>query len=241
MSVSNTKVSPIRAVMGFSAMTDANLVVLANGVLKGLTGNASYPNPTVPLTTFGNDITAYSSAVTAALDGGKNAKSAREKAKKAVVKDLRQLAMYVESNCDDEMAIFTTSGFTARAKPSASGPVDVPTFKSLDYGVHPGQILAWIKSVPGAKAYNMRYGPMPPTPPAAAGSTPSSTPASAGATAGAGPGATPSSWTVLNVANIKTAFPIDNLMSGTLYAFQLQALGMKGLSAWSDSSTIMCP
>src|SRR5207302_8856112 len=104
--------------------------------------------------------------------------------------------------CNYEMAIFTISGFTARAKPSASGPVVVPMFKSLDYGAHPGQILASIKSVPGAKAYNMRYGPMPP-PPAAAGSPPSSTPASVGATAGAGPGAAPSSWTVLNVANIK--------------------------------------
>ena len=240
MSVSKTKVSPIRAVMGFNALTDANLVVLANGVLKGLTGNASFPNPTVPLTTFGNDITAYSNAVTAALDGGKNAKAAREKAKKAVVDNLRQLAMYVESNCNDEMAIFTTSGFTARAKPSASGPVEVPTFKSLDYGTHPGEILVWIKSVPGAKSYNLRYGPMPQTP-ASAGSSLSSTPASAAATAGAAPGAAPSLWTVLNIANIKKAFPIDNLTSGTLYAVQLQALGMKGLSAWSDSSTIMCP
>jgi hypothetical protein len=227
--------------MGFSAMTDANLVVLANGVLKGLTGNASFPNPTVSLTTFGNDITAYSNDITAALDGGKNAKAAREKAKKAVVKDLKQLANYAENNCNDEMAIFTTSGFTARAKPSPSGPVTVPTFKSLDYGARPGEILAWIKSVPGAKSYNMRYGPMPPTPPAAVGSTPGSTPASAAATAGAGPGAAPSSWTVLNVANIKKPLPINNLTSGTLYAFQLQALGMQGLSAWSDSSTIMCP
>ena len=241
MTVSKTKVSPIRAVMGFNAMIDNKLLVFATGVLKALTGNASYPNPTVLLTTFGNDITAYSNAITAALDGGKNAKTAREKAKKAVVKDLRQLAMYVESNCNDEMAIFTTSGFTARAKASPSVLVAVPTFKSLDYGKHPGQILAWIKSVTGAKAYNIRFGPMPPTPPAAAGSTPSSTPASAGATAGAAPGAAPSSWTVLNVANIKKPMPIDNLVSGTLYAFQVQALGMQGLSAWSDSSTIMCP
>jgi hypothetical protein len=43
------------------------------------------------------------------------------------------------------------------------------------------------------------------------------------------------------VANIKKAMPIDNLTSGTLYAFQVQALGMQGLSEWSDSSTIMCP
>ena len=239
--MSTTKVSPIRAVMGFNAMTDANLVLFANGVLKGLTGNASFPNPTVSLTTLGNDITAHSNASTAALDGGKNAKTASKKTKKAVVNDLRQLAMYAESNCNEDMAIFTTSGFTARAKPSASGPVAVPAFKSLDYGIHPGEILVSIKSVPGGKSYNVRFGVMPPTPPAAAGSTPSSTPASAGATAGAAPGTTPSSWTVLNVANIKTAMPIDNLTSGTLYAFQVQALGMQGLSAWSDSSTIMCP
>jgi hypothetical protein len=216
------KVSPIRAVMGFNAMTDNNLVVLANGVLKALTGNASFPNPTVPLTTFGNDITAYSNAITAALDGSKSAKAAREKAKKVVVNDLRQLAMHVESNCNDDMATFTTSGFTARAKKTASATVDVPTFKSLDYGLHPGQILVAIKSVPGAKSYNVRFGAMPPT-------------------AGATPGATPSSWIVLNVANIKKGIPIDNLTSGTLYAFQVQALGMQGLSAWSDSSTIMCP
>src|SRR5262249_22283812 len=101
---------------------------------------------TVPLTAFENNITVYSNAVTAALDGGKNAKSAREKAKRAVVKDLRQLAMYVESNCNDEMAIFTTSGFTARANASPSGPVGVPTFKSLDYGVHPGK--SWCGSSP---------------------------------------------------------------------------------------------
>jgi hypothetical protein len=230
MSTSKTKINPIRAVMGFNTMTDANLVVLANGVLKAFTGNAAFPNTTVPLTTFGNDITTYSNAITAALDGGKNAKAAREKAKKVVVNDLRQLAMYAESNCNDDMATFITSGFTARAKPAVTGPVDVPTFKTLDYGTRPGQILVTIKSVPGAKSYNVRYGPMPPAPPASAGST-----------AGAAPGATPSSWTVLNVANIRKATPIDNLSSGTLYAFQLQALGMQGLSAWSDSSTIMCP
>jgi hypothetical protein len=30
---------------------------------------------------------------------------------------------------------FTTSGFTARKKPSKSGPVEAPTFKSLDLRV----------------------------------------------------------------------------------------------------------
>jgi hypothetical protein len=70
-----------------------------------------------------------------------------------------------------------------------------------------------VKAVRGAKSYNLRYGP----------------------------GTAPTSWTVSSVGTTRKAIPIDNLTSGTLYAFQVQALGRQGLSAWSDSSTIMCP
>jgi hypothetical protein len=239
--MSTTKVTPIKAVIGPNSMAGPDRLLMANTVLKGLTGNAAFANTVVPLTTFGNDITTYSNAITAAEDGGKNAKAARDKAKKAVIADLKQLANYVENNCNDDLAIFTTSGFTAQAKRSASGSVAVPAFKSLDYGTHPGEILVRIKSVKGGKSYNIRFGAMPATPQAASASTPGSTPASATATAGAAPGAAPSSWTVMNVAGIKKAIPIDNLTTGVSYAFQVQALGVLGLSAWSDSSTITCP
>jgi len=221
--MSTTKVTPIKAVIGSNSMPDPARLLMANTVLKGLTGNTALANPVVPMTTFGNDITTYSNAITAAEDGGKNAKAARDKANKVVITDLKQLANYVENNCNDDLAIFTTSGFTAQAKRSATGPVAVPTFKSLDYGTHPGEILVWVKSVAGGKSYNIRFGAMPATPQAAA------------------PGAAPSSWTVMNVAGIKKAIPIDNLTTGVSYAFQVQALGIQGLSAWSDSSTITCP
>ena len=213
--MATTKLTPIRAVMGFNAMSPANLVILANAILKAMTGNANFPTPAVDLTAFATVVSAYAAAVAAALDGGKNAKSARDKQKKIVVKDLRQLAMYVESNCNDDMAIFTTSGFTAKAKPSASAPVAVPTIKSLDRGDHPGEIVASLKKSAGARSYNLRYAPL--------------------------TGTTPGPWTTLNIANIKKAISIANLTSGTAYAFQAQALGMLGLSAWTDSSTIMCP
>ena len=70
------KLSPVRAVMGFSTLTDPKLLLLANGVLKGLTGNAAFSTPTPSLAVFSTDLTAFSNAATAALDGGKNAKSA---------------------------------------------------------------------------------------------------------------------------------------------------------------------
>src|ERR1700679_4015927 len=121
--MSTTKVTPIKAVIGPHSMPDPARLLMANTVLKGLTGNTALANPVVPLTTFGNDITTYSNAITAAEDGGKNAKAARDQAKKVVIADLKQLANYVENNCNDDMAAFTTSGFTAKAKASASGPV----------------------------------------------------------------------------------------------------------------------
>ena len=160
--MSKIKISPIHAVMGFAGLIDSKLLLLANGVLKALTGNAAFPTPTISLATFATDIATFSNAAAAALDGGKNAKSARDKAKKVLVTDLKQLAMYVQTNCNDEIAVFNTSGFTAKAKSStSSGPVGVPTIKSLDYGTVPGQILVSIKSTPGAKSYNLRFGQMP--------------------------------------------------------------------------------
>ena len=184
----STKVSPVKAVMGFSTLTDPKLLMLASGVLKALTGNAAFPTPTPSLATFTTDLTSFSNAATAALDGGKNARSARDRAKKVLVADLKQLAMYAETNCNEDPAVFNTSGFTAKAKAASSGPVGVPVIKSLDYGNVPGEILVSIKSTPGAKAYNLRFGPMPPGTATALGaasagsSSTSSTAPTAGAT-----------------------------------------------------------
>jgi hypothetical protein len=231
----STRATVVRAVMGFSTLTDPNLTSLSNGVLKSLTGNAPFPTPTPSLAVFTTDLTTFSNAATAALDGGKNARAVGDKSKKVLVADLRQLAMYCESNCNEDPATFNTSGFTAKAKASASGPISVPVIKSLDYGTVPGEILVSIKATLGAKSYNLRFGPMPPGTATALGAA-----SSTGPQAGPGPAAAPAAWTVIPIATIRKAILLDNLVSGTVYAVQVQAFGAQGLSAWSDSSTIMC-
>jgi hypothetical protein len=139
----------------------------------------------------------------------------RDKERKAVIKDLRQLAMYVESNCNEDMTTFTSSGFVAKTKPVPTAKVAVPGFKKIDYGNVSGQILVTIQSAAGARAYNLR---------------------SAVVTNG-----TPGPWTVTLIANIRKAITIPNLTPGTTYAFQVQALGSNNtLSDWSDSTNLMC-
>ena len=79
-----------------------------------------------------------------------------------------------------------------------------------------GVLLASIKSVRGAKTYDVRFGPV-----------------------GAG-GATPPSWSMKTVAKIKPPVAIDGLTPGATYAIQVRAYGPLGHTEWSDSATRMC-
>jgi hypothetical protein len=209
------KAAQVRAVTNFSSLLDSVLVTLALAVIKGMTGNAAFPNPTVDLTAFGNLVTTFSAAIAAALDGGKNAKAIRDKQRKLVIKDLKSLALYVENNCDDDPAILTTSGFSVKKPVKTAGqPVVAPAIKTLDFGANSGQITVTLKKVSGAKVYFLRYAAM---------------------TAGA-----PGTWIDVPVPSVNKKTMISGLTPGVTYAFQTRSLGNAGYSDWSDSTTIMC-
>ena len=212
---SSKKAAPVRAVTNFSSLSDSDLFTLATAVIKGLTGNAAFPNPAVDLTAFGNGVTTFSVATAAALDGGKNAKAVSATERKFVIQDLKALALYVESNCNDDPAILTSSGFAVRTPVKTAGqPVPAPAIKNLDYGANSGQITFTLKKVPGAKVYFLRYAAM---------------------TAGS-----PGPWTTVAVPNVNVKTTISGLTPGATYALQTQSLGSVGYSDWSDSTTIMC-
>jgi hypothetical protein len=211
----STKTAHVRAVTNFSKLLDSVLVTLALAVIKGLTGNAAFPNPTVDLTAFATAVTTFSAAIAAALDGGKNAKAIRDKQRKLVIRDLKSLALYVENNCNEDPAILTTSGFSVKTPVKTAGqPVAAPAFKTLDYGANSGQITVTLKKVTGAKACFLRYSAM---------------------TAGL-----PGTWIEVPVPKVNVKTVITGLTPGVTYAFQARSLGSVGYSDWSDSTTIMC-
>lgn len=212
---SSKKAAPVKAVANFSSQSDSDLVTLATAVIKGLTGNPSFPNPSVDLTAFGSAVTTYTAAVAAALDGGKNAKAIAKKERKLIVQDLKALVVYVENNCNDDPSILTSSGFAVKTPvKTADLPVVPPSFKSLDYGANSGQITFTLKKVPGAKVYFVRYAPM--------------------------TGGSPGAWTNVPVPKINVTTTISGLTPAVTYAFETQSLGSIGLSDWSDTTTIIC-
>jgi hypothetical protein len=209
------KPTPIKAVAGFSTMADAPLSIYAGAVVKGLTGNTNFPSPPVDLTAFSTSVTAFTNAIQAALDGGANAKAVQAKQRKIVIQDMKVLVIYVQNNCNDDLSIFTSSGFTAQAPVKTSGlPVATPVVRNLDYGTLSGQLTASIKKVAGGRAYFIRFGAV-----------------VNGAVA---------SWTTISAATVNKKLVISGLTPGVTYGFQVQALGTVGYSDWSTLETIMC-
>jgi hypothetical protein len=206
-----TKAKHIIPVMGFRRMADADLISRATTIETQMTGNANYPTPPVDLNTLKTTITSFSAAVAAALDGGKKQTADKNKLKDQLVKMLRQLATYVEATAGEDEAIFTSSGFEAKAPKTPAQPLTQPVVSKIDYGTT-GQMTVRLAPIRKAKLYELRYAAM------------------ANGAAGA--------WTTVQLLSSKP-YQLNGLTPGTIYAFQVRALNNAGYTNWSDSFTKM--
>jgi len=206
-------VKEIRILLGFNQLTDEEVVTQCFSNITGFTGNLNYQVLPVTLANFSAAVSQFQADITAAGDGSKKAIAAKNKQRKLVIQMLKQLAIYVETNSNDDLAIVATSGFvpasTTRGKPQLLGQPDNP---GLAQGAS-GQMLVTLNRMAGATSYTVR---------------------SAVVTAGV-----PGTWTEQTVANLVHPTPVNGLTPGATYAFQVRALGSLGFSPWSDSSIRM--
>ena len=211
-----TTIKKIKAYLGFAKTSDADLLKVLEAVLTGMTNNSAYINPPVALADFKSAIDSFSVLVTDALDGGKKVISAKKKQREAVIKQVTLLGHYVEAACNDDVATFDTSGFTAVSTVRTPvQPLSGAKITWVDRGASSGQVLVRIEKITGAVSYELHYGLV-----------------------GNG-GAPPATWTTLPLAGTKTA-TVSNLTPGASYAFQVRGLGKLGYSDWSDSVTFIC-
>jgi hypothetical protein len=210
------KPASFKALTGFAKLDPNTLVNTAHHIAKGVGGNPVYfPNPPIDPAALDASANTLSEAVLAAMDGGKTAKAVVNKQRKLIIQDLNLLAVFVQNVSNDDPVIFAESGFTAKKTgKSAPQPVAVPSFRSLDFGMNSGQIVATVKAVAGARSYFIRYAVM--------------------------NGTTPGLWTTIPAVKIQQGITISSLTPATTYGFQVQALGVLGYSDWSAIETIIC-
>jgi hypothetical protein len=101
------------------------LITYADAVVKGMTGNTSFPTPSPALTTVSAAITSLQNAETAALARTKGAVATRNAQRAALVSLLEQLRSYVQSvtdaNPENGPAIIQSAGLAVR-KPVIRSP-----------------------------------------------------------------------------------------------------------------------
>src|SRR5206468_7268676 len=118
--------------------------------------------------------------------------------------------------CNDDPAIFSTSGFTSVTNVrTAARPLTEAKFNSIDRGNNGGEAAVKPEGQPGVLTFDVRY-------------------ALEGAGGVLGP------WTVVTIAGPKKTIITGLTMAG-IYHFQIRAFGkLGGYTDWMDSKTFIC-
>jgi len=209
-----TKPKKIKPLDGFSNVADADVVSRCTNIQTSMTGNPHFPNPPVDLAGLKTAIDAFSALIAQALDGSKKVIAEKNKQREVVVKMVRLLGRYVEVTSNGDMAVFQTSGFQAASTTKTTSEPLSEKIRKIDHGANSGQILVWVRTVPKASSYEIRYA--------------------------AANGPTPTQWSSIGVPKVKTPATITGLTPGTTYNFQARALTKDGYTDWSDPISFIC-
>ncbi|MCX6901668.1 MAG: fibronectin type III domain-containing protein [Verrucomicrobia bacterium] len=204
----------LRVLLGFTDAADHALEERAGAVIDGLYGNAAYPTPPVTKVALQTALTDFTAAIAAQVQGGSAATAEKNNKRDALIGLLRQLASYVQENCNNDLATLLASGFEAVSANNASQPLAKPAIVSVDNG-NSGQLLVKVKAIANARCYEVRY-------------------------AIVGAGGTLGPWQNGGMFTNSRAMPLNGLTAGTTYEAQVRAIGgSTGYSDWSDPSSHM--
>ena len=204
----------LKVSQNFTRSGDADVLAFGLSVVSKMTDNPHFPTPPVDLAVLHADLEKFSTTIIESLDGSKRVIAERTKLRQSIVKRLRLLGHYVEATCNDDVVAVTSSGYqpavVTRAGPQ---PLSTPAIRWIDHGVL-GQLLVRVEKVAKARSYEIRYAAV--------------------------TGGMIGSWATQAATTVRSAAPIDGLTPGTMYTFQVRALGRLGFTDWSDSANCIC-
>ena len=207
--------NPLRVMLGFATATDGKLEEFAGVVVKGLTDNPAFPNPPVKPDALNALLTTFRQSLTAQEEGGKIATASKQAAREALIVALRELAAYVQQNCNNEETLVYSAGFNTPNLSRTQRALEQPTYVRLTNG-NSGQLLLQIKPVANARAYELQC-------------------------AVVTPDGTIGAMQKVGLGTNSRALAINDLKPGTTYAVQVRAVGgSTRYSDWSDPTSRMC-
>ena len=198
-----------RVSLSFAKKIDTDLIAFVRNAIALITGNPKYPTPSPSLATITTSVDAFEVAVHDALDGGRIALATRNAARVELLSLMRQLAAYVQGNCEADLVILLSSGFNAVRAPSPVGVLPAPGNQRLRLTGKSGQLVLRFDRVGNAANYSIQS-----------------------ATSPDGP------WEDRGFSSI-TRVMLNGLTPGKVYWARARANGSDGPSEWGGPATAM--
>src|SRR5437764_5261325 len=145
----------LRVSLAFARLPDKELDDFTLGVKNGITGNAAYPTPPVTMVNLDAARTDFQQKGAKAATGGPPDTAAKNNARQVLLGMLRQLASYVQINCNNDMATLLSSGFQAMSTNRAQSQLEQPKSLSIKTGTS-GQLVASVDPVKNTSMYEGR-------------------------------------------------------------------------------------
>lgn len=197
--------------LGFMRLADSKVVIFADHVLTCLTGNSEYPNPSPALTTGRNLLTEFQDKLAESVGGGVVRTAHKNAAREALLSYLRSLALYVQEECNGELAKLLTSGFEATKERTPVGILPAPASVTLTQGTLSGSLELRGSPLNNAASYEMQR-------------TTQIT--------------NPASWETVGQGTA-ARMTMNGLTPGTTYWSRMRGIGSAGPGAWSEPVSAM--
>lgn len=136
---------------------ESDLVTDLKKIIKGMTGNASYPKAVALLLLVAAALAEYEAALVNNADGGRTATSLKRQKRLALYPLVRSLALDVTDECHGDLTVLLTSNFPIQ-KPERYpiGELPAPAAPVLTLGTHSGDLHGSVPPVYGALTYNWK-------------------------------------------------------------------------------------
>ncbi|WP_193215122.1 fibronectin type III domain-containing protein [Luteolibacter marinus] len=144
----------LRVSLAFGSGTDAQLKERANGVILNMTGNASFPTPTVPLAELQTAVTDFVAAMAAMVQGGTAATATKNNLRATLIELLKAQAFYVQVTSANDLAVLLSSGFEAVSTNRTRGPLATPVIQKLVTG-QTGELVVSVRAIRNARGYQV--------------------------------------------------------------------------------------
>src|ERR1044071_5679247 len=150
--MSNTTTKPIKALLNLAKLSPKDLLAVANAVHDGVFGDSAFANMTSPVdkAKFEGAIANFVLLSTQAADGSKKAIAARNNQGAILIKILRDLAHWVEANCNDNLQTFLASGFHAKTGTMVKTQPVSESIRKIRSGKNSGEIEIVLVDFPDA-------------------------------------------------------------------------------------------